>query len=183
MTWTEGGRSHVDSSLGRATPHSSQLGHLPFLAKATKSPRIFQRPPETPTRHPTDCLRSVFCACTFPCLTVNCTEGLCRLGRKADARRGASRAQLVTWTACTITFATPVLIRETLGYLADRVGGRLRKANLPGRTVTVRVRFAHLRTVTRSVTLSVAISTTLTPTEWLKGWPTRPSMTTIENAR
>ncbi len=61
--------------------------------------------------------------------------------------------------------ATPELIRETLGYLADRVAGRLRKATLAGRTVTVRVRFTHLRSVTRSVTLAVAISTTLTLTE------------------
>jgi DNA polymerase-4 len=61
--------------------------------------------------------------------------------------------------------ATPELIRETLGYLADRVASRLRKAHLAGRTVTVRVRFPHLRSVTRSVTLSVAISTTLTLTE------------------
>ena len=60
---------------------------------------------------------------------------------------------------------TPELIRETLGYLVDRVAGRLRKATLAGRTVTVRVRFPHLRSVTRSVTLSVAISTTLTLTE------------------
>jgi DNA polymerase-4 len=60
---------------------------------------------------------------------------------------------------------TPELMRETLGYLADRVAGRLRRANLAGRTVTVRVRFAQLRSVTRSVTLSVAISTTLTLTE------------------
>ncbi len=61
--------------------------------------------------------------------------------------------------------ATPEVIRETLGYLADRVAGRLRRANLAGRTVTVRVRFAQLRSVTRSVTLSVAVSTTLTLTE------------------
>jgi DNA polymerase-4 len=61
--------------------------------------------------------------------------------------------------------ATPQLIRETLGYLADRVAGRLRKATLAGRTVTVRVRFLHMRSVTRSVTLSTAISTTLTLTE------------------
>jgi DNA polymerase-4 len=61
--------------------------------------------------------------------------------------------------------ATPQLVRETLEYLADRVAGRLRKATLAGRTVTVRVRFAHLRSVTRSVTLSGAISTTLTLTE------------------
>ena len=61
--------------------------------------------------------------------------------------------------------ATPELIRETLGFLADRVAGRLRKANLAGRTVTIRIRFPHMRVVTRSVTLSVAISTTLTLTE------------------
>ncbi|HSZ37343.1 MAG TPA: DNA polymerase IV [Acidimicrobiales bacterium] len=60
---------------------------------------------------------------------------------------------------------TPELVRETLAYLADRVAGRLRRATLAGRTVTVRVRFAHLRSVTRSVTLPDAISTTLTLTE------------------
>jgi DNA polymerase-4 len=65
--------------------------------------------------------------------------------------------------------ATPELIRETLGYLVDRVAGRLRKANLAGRTVTVRVRFARMRSVTRSVTLSFAISTTLTLTEVAEG--------------
>jgi DNA polymerase-4 len=65
--------------------------------------------------------------------------------------------------------ATPELIRETLGYLADRVAGRLRKATLAGRTVTVRVRFTHLRSVTRSATLAVAISTTLTLTEVAEG--------------
>ena len=61
--------------------------------------------------------------------------------------------------------ATPQLVRETLEYLADRVAGRLRKATVAGRTVTVRVRFAHLRSVTRSVTLPAAISSTLTLTE------------------
>jgi DNA polymerase-4 len=61
--------------------------------------------------------------------------------------------------------ATPELIRETLGYLADRVAGRLRKAHVAGRTVTVRVRFIHLRSVTRSITLPVATSTTLRLTE------------------
>jgi DNA polymerase IV len=61
--------------------------------------------------------------------------------------------------------ATPELIRETLGFLADRVAGRLRKANLAGQTITVRVRFPQMRSVTRSVTLPCAISTTLTLTE------------------
>jgi DNA polymerase IV len=61
--------------------------------------------------------------------------------------------------------ATPELIRETLAYLSDRVAGRLRKARLAGRRITVRVRFPQMRSTTRSVTLSVAISTTLTLTE------------------
>jgi DNA polymerase-4 len=60
---------------------------------------------------------------------------------------------------------TPELIRETLSYLTDRVAGRMREARLAGRTVTVRVRFAQLRSVTRSATLSPAISTTLTLTD------------------
>jgi DNA polymerase-4 len=61
--------------------------------------------------------------------------------------------------------AEPQLVRATLGYLADRVAGRLRAAGQAGRTIHVRVRFAGLRSVTRSVTLPVAISTTLTITE------------------
>jgi DNA polymerase IV len=61
--------------------------------------------------------------------------------------------------------ASPELIRETLAYLSDRVAGRLRKAGLAGRRITVRVRFPQMRSATRSVTLSVAISTTLTLTE------------------
>ena len=64
---------------------------------------------------------------------------------------------------------TPELLRETLGYLADRVAGRLRRAGLAGRRVTVRVRFPRMRSVTRSVTLPVAISTTLTLTEVAEG--------------
>jgi DNA polymerase-4 len=64
---------------------------------------------------------------------------------------------------------TPELVRETLGYLADRISGRLRKASVAGRTVTVRVRFPPLRSVTRSVTLPAAISTTLTLTEVAEG--------------
>jgi DNA polymerase-4 len=61
--------------------------------------------------------------------------------------------------------ATPALLRATLGYLADRVAGRLRSAGRAGRTITVRVRFTGLRSVTRSVTLPAPISTTLTLTE------------------
>ncbi len=65
--------------------------------------------------------------------------------------------------------ATPALIRETFAYLADRVAGRLRRASLAGRTVTVRVRFPHMRSVTRSVTLPLATSSTLTLTEVAEG--------------
>src|SRR5207248_8795394 len=45
-------------------------------------------------------------------------------------------------------------------HLADRVATRLRASFRPGRTVTVRVRFADLRSVTRSVTLDAPISAT-----------------------
>jgi DNA polymerase IV len=48
----------------------------------------------------------------------------------------------------------------TLRHLADRVASRLRANSRPGRTVTVRVRFADLRSVTRSVTLDAPISAT-----------------------
>jgi DNA polymerase-4 len=61
--------------------------------------------------------------------------------------------------------ASPDLVRSTLGYLADRVAGRLREAGRAGRTVRVRVRFSGLRSVTRSVTMPVGLSTTLTLTE------------------
>ena len=60
---------------------------------------------------------------------------------------------------------TPQLLRTTFAYLADRVAGRLRAAGRAGRTITVRVRFLGLMSVTRAVTLPVAISTTLTLTE------------------
>jgi DNA polymerase-4 len=49
----------------------------------------------------------------------------------------------------------PVLL-----HLADRVASRLRSKSRPGRTVTVRVRFADLHAVTRSVTLEQPISAT-----------------------
>jgi DNA polymerase-4 len=45
------------------------------------------------------------------------------------------------------------VFRPTLRHLADRVATRLRAKCRPGRTVTVRVRFADLHSVTRSVTL------------------------------
>ncbi|WP_353646496.1 DNA polymerase IV [Mesorhizobium sp. WSM2239] len=53
------------------------------------------------------------------------------------------------------------VIKPTLLHLADRVGTRLRAKSLAGSTITVRVRFADLRAVTRSVTLDVPISATV----------------------
>ena len=52
------------------------------------------------------------------------------------------------------------VLRPTLRHLADRVAARLRAKSRPGRTVTVRVRFADLRAVTRSITLDAPISAT-----------------------
>jgi DNA polymerase IV len=50
--------------------------------------------------------------------------------------------------------------KPTLHHLADRIGARLRAKSLAGRTITVRVRFADLRSVTRSLTLPAPISAT-----------------------
>jgi DNA polymerase IV len=52
------------------------------------------------------------------------------------------------------------VIRPTLRHLADRIGSRLRHKARLGRTVTVRVRFADLRSVTRSRTLPAPVSAT-----------------------
>jgi DNA polymerase-4 len=56
--------------------------------------------------------------------------------------------------------ATERVFKPTLHHLADRIAARLRARSLAGRTITVRVRFADLRSVTRSITLSAAISAT-----------------------
>ena len=52
------------------------------------------------------------------------------------------------------------VFQPTLRDLADRVGARLRAKSRPGRTVTVRVRFADLRSVTRSRTLPAPVAAT-----------------------
>jgi len=56
--------------------------------------------------------------------------------------------------------ATEQVFRPTLRHLADRVASRLRAKSRAGRTVTVRVRFADLHAVTRSMTLDAPISAT-----------------------
>jgi len=60
---------------------------------------------------------------------------------------------------------TAELVRGVLGHLADRVAGRLRARQRAGRTVTVRVRFAGMRSVTRSHTMPAPVAATLTLTE------------------
>lgn len=57
------------------------------------------------------------------------------------------------------------IYRPVLRQLAERIASRLRAKSRPGRTITVRVRFADLRTVTRALTLPAPISETTTLTE------------------
>ena len=52
------------------------------------------------------------------------------------------------------------VIRRTLRHLADRVASRLRAKGKSGRTVTVRVRFADLRSVTHAATLPQPVAAT-----------------------
>ncbi|GAA2724455.1 DNA polymerase IV [Cellulomonas aerilata] len=61
--------------------------------------------------------------------------------------------------------AEPAEVRAVLAHLADRVSRRLRAKDRAGRTVTVRVRFTGMRSVTRSHTLAQPVATTLTLTE------------------
>lgn len=56
--------------------------------------------------------------------------------------------------------AEEAITTPTLWHLADRIGTRLRAKALAARTVTVRVRFADLRSVTHAVTLRAPISAT-----------------------
>jgi DNA polymerase-4 len=90
------------------------------------------------------------------------------LSRNQDPRRleGGGRAKSVgAQAALGRQRATPALLRETLGYLADRVASRLRAAERAGRTITVRIRFPGMQSITRSLTLPAAISATLTLTD------------------
>jgi len=68
--------------------------------------------------------------------------------------------------------ATEQTLRGALGFLAERVAARLRSNGRAGRTITVRVRFTGLRSVTRSVTLPWPISTTITLTDLSVGLAT-----------
>lgn len=56
--------------------------------------------------------------------------------------------------------ATEAVFKPAIRHLADRVASRLRAKALAGRTITVRVRFADMHAVTRSLTLTAPISAT-----------------------
>lgn len=57
--------------------------------------------------------------------------------------------------------ATEAVFKPVIRHLAGRVASRLRAKTLAGRTITVRVRFADMHAVTRSLTLDVPISATV----------------------
>ncbi|MEI7547330.1 MAG: DNA polymerase IV [Actinomycetota bacterium] len=80
---------------------------------------------------------------------------------RSNGRAGSVGAQ----SAFGRRFPTDELLTSVLGHLADRVAGRLRAKDRAGRTVTVRVRFASMRAVTRSRTRPDPIATNLTLTE------------------
>jgi DNA polymerase-4 len=78
----------------------------------------------------------------------------CRIETRRRARSGGAQSALGRRPA------TQEVIKPVLLHLADRVASRLRAKSLAGRTVTVRVRFADMRAVTRSLTLDAPISAT-----------------------
>ena len=76
---------------------------------------------------------------------------------KTNRRAGSAGAQ----SALGRKPAEECVYRPTLLHLADRVATRLRAKSRPGRTVTARVRFADMHSVTRAVTLDAPISATV----------------------
>ena len=95
-------------------------------------------------------------------------EKLGSLAHNDDGRRietGRDAASMGAQAALGRRRADPDLIVSTLGYLADRVGARLRAAGRAGRTVSVRVRFPAMRSVTRARTLELPVCATRTLAE------------------
>ncbi len=95
-------------------------------------------------------------------------RALVALAHDDDARRvsGGRRARSVgAQSAIGRCRPEPDDVRAVLAHLADRVARRMRASHLAGRTVTVRVRFAGMRSVTRAHTLSQPVAATLTLTE------------------
>ena len=85
------------------------------------------------------------------------------LALNADPRRIETTRRARSMGAQSALGRRPVddeVLRVELGFLADRVATRLRAKERAGRTITVRVRFLGMRSVTRSVTLPAAVSAT-----------------------
>ena len=92
------------------------------------------------------------------------SEKLAELAWNRDVRRIRTQRRSRSAGAQSAIGRKPAVervFRPTLLHLADRIATRLRAKSRPGRTVTVRVRFADLSSVTRSVTLAAPISATV----------------------
>jgi DNA polymerase IV len=103
-----------------------------------------------------------------PLLGPAASEKLTALAWNRDPRRIRTQRRARSAGAQSALGRKPTdecVIVPTLRHLADRVASRLRAKSRPGRTVTVRVRFADLRSVTRSTTLEAPIASTLTLAE------------------
>ena len=91
-------------------------------------------------------------------------EKLAALAWNRDAREIKTRRRAGSAGAQSAVGRKPAeerVFRPVLLHLADRIASRLRAKSRPGRTVTVRVRFADMHAVTRSVTLDAPISATV----------------------
>ena len=91
-------------------------------------------------------------------------EKLSALAWNRDVREIKSRRRAQSAGAQSAVGKKPAeagVVRPVLLHLADRIASRLRAKSRPGRTVTVRVRFADMSSVTRSVTLDAPISATV----------------------
>ena len=99
-------------------------------------------------------------------------EKLTALARNRDPRRIVTERRAHSAGAQSALGRRPVseaVVRPTLRHLADRVASRLRAKGRAGRTVTVRVRFSDLRSVTRSVSLPYPVAATAILAEVAEG--------------
>jgi DNA polymerase IV len=95
-------------------------------------------------------------------------EKFCALAWNRDPREIATQRRAHSAGAQSALGRKPAaerVFRPALRHLADRIGSRLRAKSRLGRTVTVRVRFADLRSVTRSLTLPAPVAATATLSE------------------
>jgi DNA polymerase-4 len=91
-------------------------------------------------------------------------EKLAALAWNRDARKIKTRRRAGSAGAQSAIGRKPAeegAFRPVLLHLADRICSRLRAKSRPGRTVTARVRFADMHSITRSVTLDAPISATV----------------------